>query len=83
MIAAYAVRGDVKPDSEALDQFIADAKAAVCGDKTTQVATITTPWGTAACTPAESAETTAPRPDRVTPIDRSLFSRPIRRPIFR
>ena len=47
--------------------FIGRAKAAVCGDKAAHIATITTPWGSVACTAADGKDETTARTDLLSP----------------
>uniref|UniRef100_A0AAU3HSB5 MMPL family transporter n=1 Tax=Streptomyces sp. NBC_01393 TaxID=2903851 RepID=A0AAU3HSB5_9ACTN len=47
------------------DGFIQRADKAVCGVKDAHIATITTPWGQVACTPADGKSDAAPRPDLI------------------
>ncbi len=47
--------------------FVAKAKAAVCDDDEAHIATITTPWGSAACSPQDGRDSDAARPDLLSP----------------
>jgi RND superfamily putative drug exporter len=47
--------------------FIAKAAAAVCHDEAAHIATITTPWGSAACAAGDSDEVDGARPDLLSP----------------
>jgi len=49
------------------ENFRSRAKAAVCGDKATDIATISTPWGSAACTAADGTDSAEARPDLLSP----------------
>ncbi|MGW0655469.1 MMPL family transporter [Streptomyces umbrinus] len=49
------------------DDFVSKAKAAVCDVEEAHISTITTPWGSVACTPADGQGSPAPRPDLISP----------------
>ncbi|MFI1409122.1 MMPL family transporter [Streptomyces sp. NPDC020707] len=49
------------------DGFLSKAKASVCDDEEAHIGTITTPWGSVACTPADGRSDPAPRPDLISP----------------
>lgn len=49
------------------DDFVSKAKAAVCDVEEAHIGTITTPWGSVACAPADSQGNSAPRPDLISP----------------
>ncbi|MBQ0825102.1 MMPL family transporter [Streptomyces tagetis] len=55
------------------DGFVQRADKAVCGVADAHIATITTPWGHVACTPADGTSDATPRPDLISPDKRTAI----------